>query len=542
IYDTTTSISESATKITLDNTTATIVGAGAYEKENTITITNNGDYYITGSYIGQLVIDADDKIVHIMLDNVSITSNISAPIYIKNSKKTVITLVNNNSISDNSNHSVDSNNEPDGCLFSDDDLTINGTGTLNINALYQDGIVSKDGLKIINGTYNIKANDDGVRGKDYVYIKTATFSIESGMDGIKSTNDTNSDLGYILIESGDYNIISNSDAIQAETTLQIKDGTYNLTTGAGSTTTSVSSLWNNGDSTKSSKGLKGANNIIIDNGKFIIDSEDDSIHSNNTITINQATFTISSGDDGIHADSNITINNGDITINKSYEGVESSNITINNGSISINASDDGINVAGGNDASSQNRPGANTNVTTTNQNLTINNGYVYISSVGDGIDVNGAIYQNGGTIIINGPSDNANGILDFDTEFIITQGTLIAAGSSGMLQLPTSSHINVVYASFNTMPANTLINLSTSDTSIITFAPSKSYQAIIFATPNIKSSLSYTLSSGGEVSGTHTNGIYDGIYQGGSVIATKTIKTTLTAFTTTNNNFNSPGR
>ena len=42
-------------------------------------------------------------------------------------------------------------------FLSKDDLTINGEGTLNINANYKHGIVSKNDLNIVGGTFNINS-------------------------------------------------------------------------------------------------------------------------------------------------------------------------------------------------------------------------------------------------------------------------------------------------------------------------------------------------------------------------------------------------
>ncbi len=86
-------------------------------------------------------------------------------------------------------------------------------------------------------------------------------------------------------------------------------------------------------------------------GSFIIDSVDDTIHSDGDVTIEDGYFHLKSGDDGVHADDNLWISGGEIIIEESYEGLESSYMEISGGEIYINASDDGINVAGGNDNS-----------------------------------------------------------------------------------------------------------------------------------------------------------------------------------------------
>ncbi len=326
----------------------------------------------------------------------------------------------------------------DGAIFSKDDLTINGTGTLNVNANYLDGIVSKDELKIIGTTINVISNDDGIRGKDYIGIKEANIAVNANSDGIKSTNDTDEAKGFIL----------------------------------------------------------------IDNGNFNIDSSDDSIHSNGNIIINNGTFEIASGDDGIHADESITINDGIINISKSYEGIESSKIDINGGNINLVSSDDGINIAGGNDSSSINgRPGQNNFSSNSDQTLTINNGYIVIDATGDGIDINGAGYINGGTVVVNGPTNSGNGALDYDSVFQVNGGTLIAVGASGMMQTPSSdsSIYSISYVYSNTQQANTKVTIKNSDDEeIISYTPSKNYESVIISTEQLKKGETYTIYSNEE--------------------------------------------
>ena len=73
----------------------------------------------------------------------------------------------------------------------------------------------------------------------------------------------------------------------------------------------------------------------------IVDSSDDSIHSNNTIQIDGGTLTLASGDDGIHADATVEFNGGQIDISTSYEGIEANSITLRDGTVHIVSSDDG---------------------------------------------------------------------------------------------------------------------------------------------------------------------------------------------------------
>jgi len=188
-------------------------------------------------------------------------------------------------------------------------------------------------------------------------------------------------------------------------------------------------------------------------------------------------------------------------------------LTINGGNISVVSDDDGINGAGGNDGSSYG------NFTSGDNYLYINGGYIYVNSTGDGIDVNGAIEMTGGTVIVNGPISNSNGALDYDTTIKISGGFLVAAGSSGMLQAPGTSSTQYSVAVGISESAGTLFNIQTSDgtTSLLTFSPAKTYQAVVFSSPDLTKGSSYDIYYGGSSTGTPENGLYtDGAYSGGT--------------------------
>lgn len=102
-----------------------------------------------------------------------------------------------------------------------------------------------------------------------------------------------------------------------------------------------------GEDSTSIKGIKAGGNLVINEGKFTIDSADDSIHSNTSLEINGGVFEMASGDDAFHADENLTVNAGTIHITKSYEGLERLHVRIAGGEITLVASDDGLNAAGG---------------------------------------------------------------------------------------------------------------------------------------------------------------------------------------------------
>jgi hypothetical protein len=575
--------SSDLTYITLKGDSIILDGDGAVVDGNKVAITSAGTYYITGALDdGQIVVKTDDKdTVKLILYGVDITCTNNAPLYIYNAKKTVITLAEGteNYITDGATYSFadSTSDEPNAAIFSKDDLTINGAGSLTVNANYHNGIQSKDDLKITGGNITVTAVNDGIKGRDSIALKNATISVNAGGDGMQSTNDGDSEKGYIVIESGTLNITAGGDGIQAETNLNIGGGEITISSGGGSinsrqVSNSPNRDWGNTSdsvtSTVSAKGLKAAVNITIEYGTVTVDSSDDSINSNDSVTINGGTIVLASGDDGIHADSSIEINGGDIRVTKSYEGMESASLTINEGTIHLASSDDGINIKGENDGFPMNggpgqnagftfnrRPDRNNNPQTGDQpdqnnnpptdgqqwqdtfsssgdyHLVINGGYLAVDANGDGIDVNGTVEMNGGTVIVHGPTSNNNGALDHNS-FTITGGFLVAAGSSGMAQGPgtSSTQYSVLLNFESSQTANTLIHIETEEgEDILTFAPTKTYQSVVLSSPELKNGSTYIVYTGGSATGEAIDGLYSGgTYTEGTQIESFTISSIVT--------------
>jgi len=77
-------------------------------------------------------------------------------------------------------------------IFSRDDLTINGNGSLTVTAHYRHGIVSKDDLRITGGQITVTSVNDGIRGRDSIAVKDGTITVQSGGDGMQANNDEGS--------------------------------------------------------------------------------------------------------------------------------------------------------------------------------------------------------------------------------------------------------------------------------------------------------------------------------------------------------------
>ena len=504
--------------VTLSGDTVTVDGSGVTVDGTVVTVEEPGVYRISGMLDnGQLAVDGD---VVLLLAGVDITNAAGAPINVRNADNTIITLVDGteNRLTDGAEYIFPDaeTDEPDAALFSDDDLTINGGGTLIVTANYNHGIVGKDDLAIDltpgSGAIIVTAVNDGIKGRDSLLVQGGALTIDAGGDGMQSNNDEDADKGVVTIAGGTIVITATEDGIQAESRLTVSGGDLTLTTGGGSTFTAADSA----------KGLKAGVDMTITGGTIVVDAADDAVHANESITISGGVLQLASGDDGVHADATLQIDGGTITVSKSYEGLESAVIVINAGDIQVTASDDGINVAGGADGSAVNgRPGQNQFAASSDYRLTINGGTIVVNALGDGLDANGWIEMTGGVVIVNGPTANNNGALDYDGGFSITGGTLVAAGSAGMAQAPdtTSTQNSLLYTFAATQPAETMVHIEdAAGNSLLTFTPTHDFQSIVLSSPALTDGATYTVYTGGAADGAGSDGLYSGAYTPGTLV------------------------
>ena len=323
----------------------------------TATITDEGTYVISGTLNdGMIVVNAGDKDKpQLVLNGVTINSKTTAPIYILEADKVFITLATDtsNTLSNGGSFTAVDDNNIDSVIFSKQDLTLNGSGSLIVTSPVGHGIVSKDDLVFTSGTYTINSASHGLDANDSVRIANASISIDAGKDGIHAENSDDEDLGFVYIASGTLDISAQGDGISAGAYMQINDGSFEIVSGGGSLSSD--------DSSTSMKAIKAVGNLLISNGTFNIDSADDAVHSNSSILVNGGNFEIASGDDGFHADESLTVTAGTINITESYEGLEALNLEISGGDITLVATDDGLNAAGGRDSSGFGGPRGNDN-------------------------------------------------------------------------------------------------------------------------------------------------------------------------------------
>lgn len=533
-YDESTAVS-----IKLNGTTATASSESVEISGSKITITEDATYVVSGELTdGMLIVNAPDTAkLQIVFNGVNIKSKTSAALYILEADKVFLTLADGstNTIENGGSFTATDDNNIDGALFSKQDLTMNGTGSLTVTSPAGHGIVCKDDLVISGGKYVVNSASHGLDANDSVRIANSDLTIDAGKDAIHCENTDDTSLGFIYMASGDIKAEAEGDGISASAYMQIEDGTIDLLVGGGSENGEKQSSDNFGgfmgtgrlggrhpndtrsttadteeDST-SMKGLKATGNLSISGGKITVNSADDSLHSDKSVTINGGTFTIASGDGAIHAEETLTVTAGDFNITESYEGLEALHIDVRGGNIKLKASDDGLNAAGGADQSGttggrdgmfgggHGGPGGGRGGMSANSDgsIKISGGTLYINSSGDGLDANGTLEISGGHTTVVGPTQGDTATLDYDVSGIITGGTFIGTGASGMAQTFSDSEQGVIAVTVGNQSAGTKILLKDKNgNTIIDYTPELNFAVVILSSPDIKSGEKYDITVG----------------------------------------------
>ena len=494
--------------------TTTISGGGLTLEDDVVTITSPGAYEISGSSeTGRIIVDTDTTgTVHLILKDVSLTSNDGPVLTVTNADSTIIEVPENTT----STITVSGQNEDekDSAIYAKDDLTITGSGTLVITSSDGDAIHANDSLIVEDVTLDITSGDDGIDVNDDISITNANISILAGGGYENGTSkqddfsqmpnmndrpqdDGNRPEGFEPNQEEGERPQDFDPSLQGDTSEDMTqkeppqhDGDFNPQGKEESPKQNEESAEEDSDTPKA-KGIKNGLNLNITDSTLSINSSDDAINSEGDIVISNSTLTISAGDDGIHSDASLTIDS-DITIEHSYEGLEALNLTINSGNISVTSSDDGINTV---DASATNDMQADSSF------LTINGGNITVYAEGDGVDMNGNGEMNNGLLLVYGPQNGGNGALDFNGTFNVNGGMVLAGGASGMAVMPSeTSAVNILM-----IDATGDIEIKDSDGNVcFSYSSEKSYQNLVIASSDLELNKEYTIYEDGEIRETIT--------------------------------------
>lgn len=294
-----------------------------------ITITQTGVYVISGTASNvTITVNADSQAkVQIVLDGVSITNTDVPAIYVKSADKVFVTTADGstNTLSVTGTFTADGDTNTDAVIFSKDDLTLNGLGTLTIRST-DNGVSCKDDLTITGGTYNLTTKADGFEAHDSIAIADGTFTITSSKDAFHSENDEDATVGFLYIAGGTFTVTAADDGFQATTVAQIDGGAFTIS---------------------SAEGIEGTY-VVINNGTIKINASDDGINAAAKSTAYSPAIEVDGGDitivmgsgdtDAVDANGSITVNGGtmNITANSAFDFDTSGQL--NGGTVIVNGS------------------------------------------------------------------------------------------------------------------------------------------------------------------------------------------------------------
>ena len=467
---------DSSSEVTIDlsNPTAT---DGVTVSDGVITITKAGNYHLSGTYSGQVKVEAaDSDMVRLILDNATITNSTGAAINVVEADEVVIYTASGstNTVSDGSSYSDTASGSPDAAIYSKSDLTLAGEGTLKVEGKYEEGIHTTDGLVIASGTLEVTAANTGIKGKDYVDILDGTVTVTATKDGIKATNDTDGNRGWVRLSGGTVNISAGDDGFKAERVLEISGGTLNIT--------------------ESNEGIE-AQYINILDGTVNVTSSDDGINASYSTTSTSSTSTTST-------ESTSSSTTQTTQTSQTAQNTQSGQPAQGNAAQGGQGGQGGQPPAGGQAPSgNMGQPpaggGGGGTFEVVDATINIAGGTVTVNANGDGIDSNGTATLSGGTLVVNGPFTGGNTSLDTNGDLLLNGTTVVAGNSGDMFEAPASSSTSgyVKLTNLSNVSSGTTIQVADSSGKVVAnYKVTNSNTALILVSnANITKGQSYTV-------------------------------------------------
>lgn len=275
---------ETSGTITLADGASSADCTGVAVAGDIVTITAAGSYRVTGSLRnGQIIVNAPEKKVVLALDGVSVTCEGSAALYVIDAKKVVLALVSEteSTLASVGEYIQTDDNTVDAAIFSKDDLTLRGSGTLCVSSETGHGIVSKDELKIKSGTISVTAAKKGLAANDLAEISGGNITVASGKHGIHCDD-------ALTISYGSLCITRSFEGLEGRT-ITISGGDIAITASDDGLNATDSDSGTEADGWGHGFGGMGEAQegtfILISGGRLTVNAAGDGIDSNGDLTI-----------------------------------------------------------------------------------------------------------------------------------------------------------------------------------------------------------------------------------------------------------------
>ena len=485
------------TYITLDGSGGTIDGNGAYFLDGDLVISNGGWYVLTGTLEdGKIIVDAHDSSkVWIRLNGVTVSCSDDACLRVDQADKVFLTLAEDteNSFTSGTDYSEEAlADNTGGTIFSHDDLTINGSGSLSITAGYKHGIDVNDSLVITGGNITITAPQDGIHVSDSLRFMEASLTIDAGDDAVHSDDE-------LYIESGTVLINSCYEGFEA-VTIDIAGGDITMYP----TDDGINA--NGGSSTMGFGGRGGGGTNGMPSPPDFSDRDMSSMSNTSeggmpSMPGEMSGTTSTDGEmSGMPSQGEMPSMPGEMPGTTSTDGEMTSGMPSQGEMPSTPGEMPGA-------AQTENSDTDDTATDEKEPYIRISGGTLTIINAtgrdADGLDSNGSIYIDGGDIRISLLGDGTNNAIDYGSESggecIVTGGTILAFGGSGMAEefSENCTQCAVLYNIGSTVEAGTLFSLLDQEgEEIISYTPECSYSSVSFSLPEMTVGETYTVVCG----------------------------------------------
>lgn len=291
-----------------------------------VRISEEGTYVLSGSAAETTVYveAADDAKVQLVLDGVNIENSSRPAICVLSADKVFVTTAegSENSLSVTGTLPDD----VDAALFSKDDLTLNGTGTLRISST-ADGVSCKDDLRVTGGSYEVSATGHAFDANDSLAVSAGSFLVTAQKDGFHAEVSDDDTVGLVYVCGGTFDVHAGSDGLQATTFLQIDGGTLSIETAEGLEATYVQvnggsvaiSTSDDGINATTKSASLGTPTIEIRGGDVAIDmaqGDTDALDVNGNLIVSGGSVAIT-GQSAFDFDGTSSFTGGTITVNGS---------------------------------------------------------------------------------------------------------------------------------------------------------------------------------------------------------------------------------
>ena len=486
-----------ASQITLADQTATVTGQGASFSDQTLTITQAGTYVLTG--IGKnikLVVEAaDTDQVHLVFQNLTLEGE-GTLLQINKAQEVVISLAegSQNALTESQ---ASGDEEVKATIHSQVPLTLNGTGNLTLTALTKNALEVEDDLKVLGGTYTVKAANHGFKAEGALAIEAATLTIEAGKDGLHAEHDETTERANISLNPTQLSIAATEDGVDAGNELTIKGGTITVS--------------------QSEEGLE-ARVIRQLGGDVTIKSSDDGVNA----SAGSSSKTSDTGATSKTTDASATSNTADTSSSASQATSDSATASAPDSQSTADpaatSQTDQANQdknqtppaptagqappQGGQPPQNGQGPGSmppgGQEESDPSLQIILEGGTLTIDAEGDGIDSNGTASISGGSLVVNGSVQGGNGPLDAAGDITITGGTVWALGTSDMLQgFAQGSTQASITANIAGTAGQTLIILDANGKEVTRQTASKDFKAVIMSSADLVDGQTYTIQAEG---------------------------------------------